>query len=109
VIGRNPEEVASIDLPTWISSHVGFDPSWAHIDAWPSFDPVWELTPVGNDRYEASLLSEGVQPTTSSDDVSGSHWAKLIASSQLAADQDIVTLSLWQTYQAHSRAEPNDG
>lgn len=98
LLGRKPGDHHLVELPSWLSSLVGFDLSWKKIDAWPEFEAVWLLMRGVSGRYEASLL-RAAEPDVS-DDVHGSQWARLIGVSSLCDWESEAAEELWNQYRA---------
>lgn len=103
VLGPRSEDVLQVEIPTWLSSLVGFELSWVTTDAWPQFDPVWCLQRSSSGQLEASMLNR-VEPGAAI--ASASRWATLIAESTLAPTQGEVAQQLWREYQEASGVIP---
>jgi hypothetical protein len=96
LLGRKPGDHHVVELPSWLSSLVGFDLSWKKIDAWPDFEAVWLLMHGVSGRYEASLL-RAAEPDVN-DDVYGTQWARMIAVSSLCDWESEAARELWALY-----------
>lgn len=97
LLGCQPGDHHIVELPSWLSSMVGFDISWKQIDAWPQFAPVWLLMRGVNGRYQASLLRAAEPDSTAV--ARGSQWARLLAVATLCDSESDETKELWGRYQ----------
>lgn len=102
LLGCSPGHQHVVELPSWVSSLVGFDLSWKKIDAWPDFEPVWLLMRGVAGRYEASLLRPA-EPDADAD-ATGTQWARLIGVSTLCDWESEKAQVLWKRYRATAGA-----
>lgn len=96
LLGCKPGDHHLVELPSWLSSLVGFDLSWKTIDAWPQFEAVWLLMRGVSGQYEASLL-RAADPDVN-DDVQGTQWARLIGVSSVCDWESEAAQELWNQY-----------
>lgn len=96
LLGRKPRCYHVVELPSWLSSVVGFDLSWKNIDAWPEFAAVWLVMHGDSGRYETVLL-QAAEPDAN-DDARGTKWARLIGMSTLSHREDEAAKKLWNQY-----------
>ena len=96
VIGARCDEHLVVELPTWLSSLVGFELSWATTDAWPNFEPVWCFRRGSSGRYVALMLNE-IEPI-GSEPTAMTQWGRLIGLATLAPTEDETAASLWARY-----------
>jgi hypothetical protein len=102
VLGSTPAQCVSIELPHWLNTYLGWEPTWTHIDAWVAFEPVWQIL-RRESGFEAILLFEH-EPNT---DAQGraTDWWQLISHGVLAAGQSDAAVELWTRYRALTGAD----
>jgi hypothetical protein len=103
LLGCRPGDHHVVELPSWLSSLVGFDLSWKKIDAWPEFEPVWLVMRGVSGRYEASLL-RAAEPDVEGD-ARETQWARLIRLTRLCDWESEAAEELWGRYRACAGAE----
>ena len=95
LLGPAPGDIELIHAPQWLSDLLGDGGlSWAAVDAWPDFEPVWRLSgqPGDGSEYLATQIgSEPPQPASP-----GGTWSNLLLNAELA---DSIDRCLWDEYQ----------
>jgi hypothetical protein len=103
ILGATSEDYEVVALPAWLSTHLGFEPTWKNIDAWPAFEAAWQLLANHAGNFEAILLSDREPHPAPGADTT--QWGRMITRSALAANQSERASQLWERYQAGARGE----
>lgn len=99
LLGPSAGDVELIHAPQWLSDLLGDGGlSWAAVDAWPDFDPVWRLSRQPGDGSEYLATQIGSEPPQASSP--GGTWSKLLLQAELAEGFDPC---LWLEYQEAAR------
>lgn len=102
LLGARPGEHLGVECPLWMAQFVGFELSWRHIDAWPSFETAWILMRGETGRYEA-ILHAPLEPD-SAPDSRESLWGRAIAISSVCAWETEEAKELWSRYRQAAEA-----
>ena len=96
LVGPTPHDHLLVELPRWLSTYAGFEPSWRKIDAWPDFEAVWCFARGMSEQFEAGLLNE-IEPSVIGG-ATGTQWARLIAIATLDPAASDTASALWDRY-----------
>lgn len=98
-----PTEYDSVCRPRWFSQVLkraegGGRLGWRQIDAWTSFEPVWQVLQSGSGgQSELHLLNER-PPIASGPFAAGTDWSKALCETPLAEDAPEAATVLLQAY-----------
>jgi len=99
-----PTEYDSVCRPRWFNAALkmaegGGDLAWRHIDAWSSFEPIWQVLKSGSEGQSDELhLLEERPPITSEPFAAGTSWSKALCETALAEDAPEAAAVLLQAY-----------
>ena len=97
LLGHTAGEHVVLGLPPWLVTYIGFEPTWSRIDAWVTFEVVWQML-RGHSGYEAFLMQDR-EPGCHTQ--SGrTQWGRMIARATLAPSQSDAAAVLWERYRA---------
>jgi hypothetical protein len=96
ILGARPGEHLVLQLPSWLSGHLGFAPTWRTIDAWPGFVAAWHLVRGSSGRYEASMIAP-ISPEASGGSAT-TQWGRLIGRSILSPTEPEQAIAMWAEY-----------
>lgn len=104
LLGARAGEHLYVECPLWLSELAGFELSWRHLDAWPSFETAWILMKGSAGRYEAILRSH-LEPEFTSDGRE-SLWGRAIAIASVPVWERDEARRLWERYRQAAGIQP---
>ena len=99
-----PTEYDSVCRPRWFSAALkraegGGRLGWRQIDAWTSFEPVWQVLQSGSEGQSDELhLLRNRPPIAPEPFAAGTSWSKALCETPLAEDAPEAAAVLLQTY-----------